>query len=55
MAELPPFPSTGGTYKLNKKGDGWDCVEPTTGAGCEADLKQAEPAAPIPTPEPPQD
>ncbi len=55
--DLPPFPSVGGTYGLNKKGDGWALLIPTTGASCEADLQAAEPAAlPEQTqPEPPQD
>lgn len=52
--ELPPFPSHGGSYRLNKKGDGWDCTSPTTQPWCAHDQQAAaeEPAA-QPEPEPP--
>jgi hypothetical protein len=48
-AQLPPLPSSGGTYELSPDGQAWDCKQSTAPAGTEP---AAEPAL-APEPETP--
>jgi hypothetical protein len=58
-SELPPLPAVGGSYRLNKKGDGYDLVTPTTQPWCahhaQESADEPEPPAPAPAPAPPTD
>jgi len=37
-AQLPPLPSSGGTYELSPDGQAWDCLQSTAPAGAEPAL-----------------